>query len=112
MRNRVRELRKEYGLLQDELAKKLNVSQQTISRIEKEENSLPAEILIDLSKFFNVSVDYILYLSDYRQTTELAIEISRTMEEGYQLYQLYERMDKTKKKILMSLMNELAKDPA
>ena len=40
MQNRVRELRKEHKLKQEELAAKINVSQQTISRIEKEENSV------------------------------------------------------------------------
>ena len=61
MQNRVRELRKEHKLKQEELAAKINVSQQTISRIEKEENSLPADTLVDLAKYFGVSVDYILY---------------------------------------------------
>ena len=49
MQNRVRELRKEHKLKQEELAAKINVSQQTISRIEKEENSLPADTLVDLA---------------------------------------------------------------
>ena len=51
MDNRVRELRKERGLKQEELAAKINVSQQTISRIEKGENSLPADILVHLANF-------------------------------------------------------------
>ena len=34
VQNRVKELRKERNILQEELAAKLNVSQQTISRIE------------------------------------------------------------------------------
>lgn len=110
MQNRVRELRKEHGLLQGELAKKINVSQQTISRIEKEGDSLSADNLTDLAKFFHVSIDYILYLTNYRQTTEFAVEINRTMEENYRLCQLYERLTESQKKIVMNLLEELTKD--
>lgn len=46
MDNRVKELRNEKGLRQEDLAGKINVSQQTVSRIENGENSLPADLLI------------------------------------------------------------------
>ena len=108
MRNRIRELRKEYGLKQEELAARINVSQQTISRIENEENSLPADTLTDLAKFFDVSVDYILCLSDYRKTNEYIVEFNRTMEQNFQLCQLYSRLDDTKQELIMRLAEELA----
>ena len=70
MENRIKELRNERGLRQEDLAEIINVSQQTVSRLENGENSLPADILVDLSRFFHVSADYILKLSDARMTRE------------------------------------------
>lgn len=107
MQNRVRELRKERGMLQDELASKLNVSQQTISRIEKGDNSLPADILVDLAKFFGVSVDYILCLSHTRRSEEYQIEFNQIVEKNYHLCRIYERLDSKKQELIYNLAVQL-----
>lgn len=46
MDNRIRELRNEKGLRQEDLAEMINVSQQTVSRLEKGEIALTADILV------------------------------------------------------------------
>ena len=62
---RIRELRQEKGLNQTELAKILGMSQTGYSKYETGENDVPTEILIKLSNYYSVSVDYILNLTDY-----------------------------------------------
>ena len=62
--SRLKELRKSRGLTQAQLAKELQTSQQTISGIEANNELVPTDIVIKASKYFNVSVDYILELSD------------------------------------------------
>lgn len=57
---RITELRKKSGLSQEELAEKLDVSRQAISRWESGATAPDAENLIKLSKIFNVSTDYLL----------------------------------------------------
>ena len=59
---RIRDLREDY--LQKDLAKVLNVTQQQYSNIENEVSVITAEDLIKLAKFYNVSVDYILRLTN------------------------------------------------
>ena len=61
---RLRDLREDKDLTQTQLAKEINVSQRTYSYYENGERTIPPEVLIALAKFYNVSVDYILELSD------------------------------------------------
>lgn len=107
MQNRVRELRKERKMRQTELAAKMNVSQQTISRIEKGDNLLPADILVNLAKYFGVSTDYILCVSDTRRTTEFQIEYNQITEKNYDLCRVYERLNSTSQDLLYKLAEEL-----
>ncbi len=62
---RIRELRLERKLSQNQMADLLSVSQDTISFWENGKSLPSAEYLIEISKNFNVSTDYILGLTDY-----------------------------------------------
>ena len=64
MFKRIRELREDNDLTQKRLAKELNCSQQVYSNYELGQRDIPTDILIKLSKFYNVSSDYILEISD------------------------------------------------
>ena len=46
------------------MAKTLNCSQQVYSNYELGQRDIPTDILIKLAVFYNVSVDYILGISD------------------------------------------------
>lgn len=63
--NRVRSLREEAGMKQDDLAARLGVNASVVSRYEGGTISLPEDTLRQLTIIFDgVSVDYILGLSD------------------------------------------------
>lgn len=64
MGNRIRELRKEKGLSQRELAKRVGVSFQSISFYENGKRTPKPEIWIKLANFFKVSVSYIQGVSN------------------------------------------------
>ena len=57
---RIKELRTEKGLTQQELAKILNVSSMSISFYENEQRKPDSEFIIACSRFFDVSTDYLL----------------------------------------------------
>ncbi len=58
--NNLRNIREDKDLTQKDIAKILNVSQNTYSQYETGIISLTAETLIKLSDFYNVSIDYLL----------------------------------------------------
>lgn len=57
-------MREDNDLKQRELAEILNCSQRIYSNYERGDVDIPTEILIKLSKHYNVSVDYILEITD------------------------------------------------
>lgn len=61
---RLREIREENGVTQKRLAEYLHIRQNTYSQYENGQRQLPIETLIELAKFYNVSTDYILELTD------------------------------------------------
>ncbi len=64
-RDRIIELLEQKDMSQKELANRIGLSESQVSRIKSGETStLNSEILIALSKEFNVSTDYLLCLTD------------------------------------------------
>ena len=61
---RMRELREDNNLTQYDIAKLLKTTQQTYSRYEQGINELPIRHLITLCRFYQVTSDYLLGLSD------------------------------------------------
>lgn len=59
--NRLYELRKEKGLSQEELAEKLGVSRQAVSKWERSEASPDTDNLIALAKIYSLSLDELIY---------------------------------------------------
>ena len=60
----LRSIREDRDIRQKEVAKYLNVSQNTYSQYETGVISLTAEVLIKLAKFYDVSIDYLLDQTD------------------------------------------------
>ncbi len=61
---RIRNLREDHDMKQRDVADFLNCSQQVYSNYELGQRDIPTEVLIKLSQLYNVSVDYILEISN------------------------------------------------
>ena len=64
--NRIKMLREELGMTQQELADKLEGAKSTIAMYEKGDRKPSLEVLVKLSEIFNCSIDYILCKTDIR----------------------------------------------
>ena len=60
MIERIRNLREDMDLTQQELAKELHISQRSYSHYEMGTRKVPLDVLISLADFYNCSVDYLL----------------------------------------------------
>lgn len=61
---RLYDLRKDAGLTQDALAAILKINKHSISSYEREKSEPPDVIKIEIARFFKVSVDYLLGVTD------------------------------------------------
>lgn len=65
---RLKELREDANLKQQTVADYLHVKQNTYSQYENGQRQLPVDILIKLAAFYCVSTDYILGLTDKKNS--------------------------------------------
>lgn len=66
-RNRIKDLREDNDLTQQQVADKIGITQRKYSYIETGTQPLTDEILIALSKLYSTSIDYILMQTDNKQ---------------------------------------------
>lgn len=97
---RLKELRKEHNLTQEDLSKLSGVSFPTISRYENGLRDEPKlTILKKLANYFDVTIDYIVGDTDVKDRDFTPTEIAR----------IFKELDDDEKKILMDLGKNLLK---
>lgn len=83
--NRIKFLRNELNMTQQDLADKLNSSKSIIGLYESETRKPSMEILVRLSEIFGCSIDYILCKTDIRNSVinVARIPVLGTVKAGY-----------------------------
>ena len=69
--SKLKELRKQAGLTQQQLANKLGVTKSVISYYELQERIPSPDVLVDLAKTFHVTTDYLLGL-EHNKTIDVS----------------------------------------
>lgn len=83
---RIREIRKEKNLTQSEFAKMFDITQDRLSKYETGVIGIPVEILLKISKKFNISLDWLLtgkgkkFLGKEQGLDEDIYEIAKKMQ--------------------------------
>lgn len=115
MQNRIRELREERGMNQDALAGLVGVSQQKISKVERNTESLGIDLLIEISDYFGVTTDYLLCLSDEKRGTVQDRRVRQKMDEHAALIAAYEALNEENRRMarkMMTVMKRLQDEEA
>mgnify|MGYP000305509201 CR=1 FL=1 len=99
--NNIQALRKEKHISQTYLSILLEVSQETISAYENGKHNPSTKSLIRLREIFQVSIDYILGLSDTRYER---IETNSQAQDETRLINLYRKLDSLGKERITSYL--------
>lgn len=91
-------LLEETNTTQRELAKKIKVTEVTISRYLSGERIPRMEIINKIAKYFGVSVDYLLGRTDNKQTNK------KTDIEFSAFYESYKELDEEHKNVLRTML--------
>lgn len=106
MKGRIKELRLKAKMNQTQVGELLGVSQDAISKIEKGTNNPTVQQIETLSKFFNVSADYILFGTESTKDIEpIEREILKTIRDDRTLYGKLIKMMEAKKNIFEDFEN-------
>lgn len=86
--NRIKLLRSEKNMLQEELGKIIGVSKSSIGYYENEKRDIPTDIAKKLANYFEVSIDYLLGYSDerYNRNSVLMIPVLGKIRAGLPIF--------------------------
>lgn len=105
--DRIRELRVKRGLQQRALGIILGTTQQNISKIENGHCDVPNDLLVQIAKYFDVTTDYLLGLSDIKRDIACQMHISQDMEQYYDLFLRYKNLNNTNRKTFHVILERL-----
>lgn len=64
MRLKIRDIREDHDLTQQQVAEQLMCDQSLYSKYEREEREIPLHIMVQLAQFYRTSIDYLVGLTD------------------------------------------------
>ena len=102
-RERLKALRKEIGMTQIELGEKLNYGSTAIANYEAGRNQPSIPDLMKIASIFDVSMDYLLCVSDIRHP----YEVSEETVAMHKFRQYYTQLNEESKKELFTYMRYL-----
>ena len=99
--NRIKELRTAHDMKQEDLAERLSVRRQTVSRYEIGQNDLDTETIRRLCEIFGVTADYLLGFS--------SVPTPVISEEDAELLAAYHAADTKDRKLVDEILEEYKK---
>ena len=108
MESRIKNLREKRGIIQEILAAELGITQQMLSKYEKD--VIKVDILKRLAEYFNVTTDYLLGMSDVKRDLTGQIKLNETLDEYYDMIEVYKTLDQYDQELVWSLLQIVRKN--
>ena len=109
MESRIKQLREKRGLIQEILAAELGITQQMLSKYERDVTLIKVDILKKIATYFNVTTAYLLGVSDVKRDLQRQMKMNETLDEYYDLIEIYKDLDSYDKEMIWSIMQTVKK---
>jgi len=109
MESRIKQLREKRGLIQEILAGELGITQQLLSRYERDIALIKVDVLKKLAEYFNVTTDYLLGISDVKRDLQGQMRMNETLDEYYDLVEVYKELDQFDQEMMWSIVQIVKK---
>lgn len=109
MESRIKQLRENRGLIQEILAAELGITQQMLSKYERDILCIKVDVLMKIAEYFNVTTDYLLGISEVKRDLQGQMKMNKTLDTYYDLIEIYKDLDEYEQKMVWSIMQTVKK---
>lgn len=109
MESRIKQLRENRGLIQEILASELGITQQMLSKYERDVLCIKVDVLKRIAEYFNVTTDYLLVVSEVKRDLQGQMKVNKTLDTYYDLIEIYKGLDEYDQEMVWSIMQTVKK---
>lgn len=109
MESRIKQLRQKRGVIQEILAAELGITQQMLSKYERDVTLIKVDILKKIAAYFNVTTDYLLGVSDVKRDIKGQMKVNETLDAYYDLIEVYKDLDSYDQEMIWSIIQTVKK---
>ena len=109
MESRIKQLRQKRGVIQEILAAELGITQQMLSKYERDIILIKVDILKKIAAYFNVTTDYLLGVSDVKRDIKGQMKVNETLDAYYDLVEVYKDLDPYDQEMMWSIIQTVKK---
>ena len=109
MKSRIKQLRQKRGVIQEILAAELGITQQMLSKYERDITLIKVDILKKIAAYFNVTTDYLLGVSEVKRVIKGQMKVNETLDAYYDLVEVYKGLDPYDQEMIWSIIQTVKK---
>ena len=109
MESRIKQLRENRGLIQEILASELGITQQMLSKYERDVLCIKVDVLKRIAEYFNVTTNYLLGVSEVKRDLQGQMKVNKTLDTYYDLIEIYKGLDEYDQEMVWSIMQTVKK---